>query len=86
MAIKITKKGSKEVVPFYKLELGTVFEIKQNDAYGDGYKYMKVRNNDVDCLYNAVNLTNGLFTLEEIDSDTEVEAVGVKMTIEDNNN
>lgn len=87
MAIKITKKASEQIIPFYKLELGAVFMVKERDAlvlYEDGYKYMKVRSNSADCNYNAVNLTNGCFSLEKIDSDLDVIEIPAELILEDN--
>ena len=85
MAIKITKKTIDKTVSFYKLGLGAVFVIKDGDvAYDDGYKYMKVRSNDEIGIYNAVNLTNGIFSLEKIDSDTFVEEICAELILEDN--
>lgn len=85
MAIKITEKTLEKTIPFYKLELGAVFIVKEDDVfYYDGYKYMKVRSNDANCEYNAVNLTNGIFSLEKFDSDIKVEEIRAELTLEDN--
>ena len=84
MAIKVVEKSFEKTIPFYKLRLGTVFVTKDGDvSYDDGYKYMKVRSNDETGIYNAVNLTNGIFSLEKIDSDTEVKEIRAELTLED---
>lgn len=85
MAIKIIEKSYAKIVPFYELELGAAFVIKKGDvSYDNGDRHMKVTSNDgVICLYNAVNLTNG-FSLEKIDSDTDVAEIRAELILEDN--
>lgn len=85
MAIKITEKALERIVPFYELGLGAAFIIKEKVFYDDGYKYLKIRGGgDANCNYNAVNLTNGCFSLEEIDNDTNVAEIRAELIFEDN--
>lgn len=88
MAIKITEKAFEEIIPFNELELGSVFIIKDRDAFcyydDDKYKYMKI-SDDVDGNYNAVNLTNGYFSLANIGSDTNVLEVRAELILDDSN-
>lgn len=83
MAIKITEKTSEEIIPFYKLELGAVFVIKERDMiFPNNFKYLKIRSNEVDCNFNAINLTNGCFSLEKIGSNTEVAELHAELILE----
>lgn len=83
---KAVKKKNEKIIPFYKLKLGSVFVIKESgDAYANWYKYMKVMDAGANSDYNAVNLTNGIFSFEKIESDTEVEEVKAILTVEENN-
>ena len=86
MAIKITEKAFEEIMPFHKLGLGSVFVIKEGDVfYDDGCKYMKIKSDDPSCHYNSVNLTNGCFSLANIDSDTKVLEIRAELMLDDSN-
>ena len=84
MAIKIKDWDFREIISFRKLGYGSVFILSGDSVDGRGYRYMKVRNDRENCKYNAINLDDGLFSLEIIDENAEVEEIRAELLLDEN--